>query len=69
MGVGKKAAKHTVNKKANDVLDDMGAVGDVIDKHTSTGPLDKADDALDETKDNFGDDRDDRKKDRGRRDD
>ena len=50
MGVAKTAAKHTVKKTANNAMDDMGVVGDVIDAHTTTGPLDAADDALDKTK-------------------
>jgi hypothetical protein len=43
-------AKHTVKKTTNKAMDDMGVVGDVIDKHTTTGPLDAADDAIDKTK-------------------
>ena len=54
MGVIKGAAKHTVRKKANKALDDMGAVGDVIDKHTTTGPLDAAEDKVDKATDNIG---------------
>ena len=51
MGIAKGIVKHKGNKIVNNALDDMGVVGDVIDKHTSKGPLDKADDALDDTKD------------------
>jgi len=50
MGVAKGVAKHTVKKTANKAMDDMGVVGDVIDKHTTTGPLDAADDAIEKTK-------------------
>ena len=50
MGVVKGVAKHTVKKTTNKAMDDMGVVGDVIDKHTTTGPLDAADDAIDKTK-------------------
>lgn len=50
MGVAKAAAKQTANKVTNKAMDDMGVVGDVIDTHTTTGPLDAADDALDKTK-------------------
>lgn len=45
MGVVKGAAKHTARKTVNKAVDDMGVVGDVVDAHTSTGPLDKAEDA------------------------
>lgn len=54
MGVAKTAAKHTGKKMVNNALDDTGVVGDVIDKHTTTGPLDAADDKLENTKDNIG---------------
>jgi hypothetical protein len=57
MGVVKGAVKHTVNKGVNDAVDDMGVVGDVIDKHTTTGPLDAAGDKVDETKDKISKDR------------
>lgn len=50
MGVVKGVAKHKVNKGVNKALDEMGAVGDVIDKHTTTGPLDAAGDKVDETR-------------------
>jgi hypothetical protein len=53
MGVVKGVAKHTGNKVVNNALDDAGVVGDVIDKRTSTGPLDKAEDTLDKTKKNI----------------
>ena len=53
MGVVKGAAKHKVKKTVNNTLDDAGVVGDVIDKHTTTGPLDKAEDTLDKTKKNI----------------
>jgi hypothetical protein len=52
MGVVKGAAKHTVKMTANKAMDEMGVVGDVIDRHTTTGPLDAADDAIDTTKKN-----------------
>ena len=51
MGIVKGIAKQKGKQIVNNTLDDMGVVGDVIDKHTTTGPLDKAEDALDETKD------------------
>ena len=54
MGVVKGAAKHTVRKKTNKALDDMGVVGDVIDKHTTTGPLDAAEDKIDKATDDLG---------------
>ncbi len=53
MGVVKGVAKHKVKKEVNEALDDMGVVGDVIDKNTSTGPLDAAEYKLDKTKDNL----------------
>ncbi len=49
MGVVKGVAKHKGKKVVNNALDDMGVVGDVIDKHTTTGPLDAAEDKLDKT--------------------
>jgi len=54
MGIVKGAAKHKVQKGVNKAVDDMGVVGDVIDKHTTTGPLDAAEDKLDATRDNIG---------------
>jgi hypothetical protein len=63
MGIGKTVVKQQVRKTTNNVLDDMGAVGDVVDKHTTTGPLDKADDALDKAADNLKDGKKDKKKD------
>lgn len=62
MGVGKKAVEHKVKKTADDALDNMGKVGDVVDKHVTTGPMDAMDDKVDKAKD----DRDNRKKDRKR---
>lgn len=50
MGVVKGVAKHKVKKTTNKALDDMGAVGDVIDKHTTTGPIDAAGDKVDKAK-------------------
>jgi hypothetical protein len=50
MGVVKGVAKHKGKKMVNNTLDDAGVVGDVIDKHTTTGPLDAAEDKLDKTK-------------------
>ena len=47
MGVVKGVAKHKGKKVVNTALDDMGVVGDVIDKHTTTGPLDAAEDKVD----------------------
>lgn len=38
----------------NKAVDDMGVVGEVIDKHTTTGPLDAADDKFDDAKDKIG---------------
>ena len=55
MGIGKTVVKQQVRKTTNNALDEMGAVGDVIDKHTTTGPLDKADDAVDKTADDLKD--------------
>jgi hypothetical protein len=63
MGIGKTVVKQQVQKTTNNALDEMGAVGDVIDKHTTTGPLDKADDAIDKTADNLKDKKKDKKKD------
>jgi hypothetical protein len=63
MGIGKTVAKQQVRKTTNNALDEMGAVGDVIDKHTTTGPLDKAEDAIDNTADNLQDKKKDKKKD------
>ena len=48
MGVAKGVAKHKGKKAVDNVVDDMGVVGDVIDKHTTTGPLDKVDDKVDD---------------------
>lgn len=55
MGIGKQVAKGAVNSKANKALDNAGVVGDVIDKHTSTGPLDKASDSVNKSKDKIED--------------
>jgi hypothetical protein len=44
MGIAKKAATHKVKKTANKAMDDAGVVGDVVDKHTTTGPVDAAQD-------------------------
>ncbi len=54
MGVVKGVARHKVKKGVNKAVDDMGVVGDVIDKHTTTGPLDAAEDKLDKTKGSIG---------------
>jgi hypothetical protein len=62
MGIGKTVAKQTVKKTTNNALDEMGAVGDVIDKHTTTGPLDRAEDAIDKTADDLKDKKKDRKR-------
>lgn len=62
MGIGKTVAKQQVKKSTNKALDNMGAVGDVIDKHTSTGPLDKAEDSIDKTADKFKDSAKDKKR-------
>jgi hypothetical protein len=61
MGVGKTVVKQKVRKTTDNVLDDMGAVGDVVDKHTTTGPLDKVDDAVDKTADDLKDRKKDKK--------
>ncbi len=45
MGIGKTVAKQQVNETTNNALDNMGTVGDIVDQHATTGPLDKADDA------------------------
>jgi hypothetical protein len=53
MGVVKGVAKHKGKRMVNKAVDEMGVVGDVIDKHTTTGPLDAADDKLDKATDNL----------------
>ncbi len=65
MGIAKGIAKQKGKQIVNNTLDDMGVVGDVIDKHTTTGPLDKADDALNETKDKLSGKKKDKDKDGG----
>ncbi len=62
MGIGKTVAKQQVKKSTNKALDNMGAVGDVVDKHTTTGPLDKAEDSIDKTKDKLKDSSKDKKR-------
>ena len=54
MGIAKGVAKHKGKKIANNAMGDMGVVGDVIDKHTTTGPLDAADDKIGKTTDSIG---------------
>ena len=49
MGVVKGVAKQKARKVVDNTLDEMGVVGDVIDKHTTTGPLDAAEDKLNKT--------------------
>jgi hypothetical protein len=55
MGMGTKVVEHKAQKTANKAMDNMGAAGKVIDKHTTTGPLDRANDAARETKDQLQD--------------
>ena len=54
MGVVKGVARHKVKKGVNEAVDDMGVIGDVLDKHTTTGPVDATEDKLNKTKDNLG---------------
>lgn len=54
MGVAKGVAKAKGKQVVNKAVDDMGVVGEVIDKHTTTGPLDAADDKFDDAKDKIG---------------
>jgi hypothetical protein len=54
MGVVKGAAKHKGKKMVENATDDMGVVGDVIDKNISSGPLDAAGDKLDKATDDIG---------------
>ncbi len=54
MGVVKGVAKAKGRQVVNKAVDEMGVVGDVIDKHTTTGPLDAAEDKLDKATDNIG---------------
>jgi len=68
MGIGKTVAKHQVKKTTNNALDNMGVVGDVVDKHTTTGPLDRADDAIDKTADDLKDKKKDREKEKKKKD-
>jgi len=53
MGVVKSVAKHQGKKMVNETLDDAGVAGDVVDMHTTTGPLDAAGDTLEKTKKNI----------------
>ena len=46
MGVGKRVAKHKVKKATNNVLDNTGAIGNMVYKHTTTGPADRVGDAV-----------------------
>ena len=50
MGVVKGVAKAKGKQMVNKAVDEMGVVGDVIDKHTTTGPIDAAEDKLEKTK-------------------
>ncbi len=54
MGIVKGVAKHKVGKGVDNKLDDMGKVGEAIDKHTTTGPLDAAEDKLDKARGDIG---------------
>lgn len=54
MGVVKGVAKQKGKQVVNKAVDDMGVVGDVIDKHTTTGPLDAAEDKIDKATDDLG---------------
>ena len=55
MGVGKKAVEHKAKKTVEKATKDIPVVGDVVDKSVSTGPLDRADDALEDGKDRASD--------------
>ena len=54
MGVVKGVTRRKVKRGVDKALDEMGVVGDVIDKHTTTGPLDAAEDKVDKAKSNVG---------------
>ena len=55
MSVGKKAVEHKAKKTVEKATEDIPIVGGVVDKNVSTGPLDRADDALEDGKDRASD--------------
>jgi hypothetical protein len=54
MGVVKGAAKHKGKKMVENATEDMGVVGDVIDRNISSGPIDSAGDKLNKATDDIG---------------
>ena len=63
MGVGKKAVTHKGKKVIENATEDIPVVGDLVDNSIKSGPVDRADDSLDQAKNKV-----DRKKDKGIRD-
>ena len=66
MGIGKKAVTHKGKKLVEGVTEDIPVVGDLVDSSVKSGPMDRAGDSLDKTKDKL--DRDKNKGPLGRRD-
>lgn len=57
MGIGKKAVTHKGKKVVEGVTEDIPVVGDLVDSSVKSGPMDRADDSLDRTKDKFARDK------------
>lgn len=53
MGIGKKAVSHKGKKVVENVTEDIPVVGDLVDDAVKSGPMDRAEDGLDNTKDKF----------------
>ena len=51
MGIGKKAVTHKGKKVVENVTEDIPVVGDLVDDAVKSGPVDRAGDGLDNTKD------------------
>ena len=51
MGIGKKAVTHKGKKAVESATEDIPVVGDLVDNAVKSGPMDRADDSLEKTKD------------------
>ena len=58
MGIGKKVATNKAKKVVEGVTEDIPVVGDLVDQSIKSGPMDRADDTLDDAKDRFDRDKD-----------
>lgn len=53
MGIGKKAVTHKGKKVVENATEGIPVVGDLVDDAVKSGPMDRAGDGLDKTKDKF----------------